>query len=161
MRLTPWCLRLSPALGLLALLWLALGVSSTTALATPAAPGGHLALSYGGDNQQSYPALTALDVPPPGGGWGGELRIAAVPNPFHGSTTLQLTLPANQAASIEIFDVAGRLVRHLTTKADAQPSASVVWDGRNRFGSLVHSGVYWVRAITTGQKCTARIVLLR
>lgn len=138
-----------------------LAVEAPDALATPPAPGGHLPLTYGGSNQQPYPALTPLDVPFPSDQPAVALRIGVVPNPFAGTTTIQLTLAPGRTGVVEIFDLAGRLIRRFSAKTGAQPGTRVVWDGRNRAGGTVPSGVYLVRATAAGEVRSTRLVLLR
>ena len=64
------------------------------------------------------------------------------PNPFNPETRIAFTLPQTVNVSIQIYDVAGRLVR---TLVDGQVQAGhhqVTWKGRNDQGVIVSSGVY-------------------
>ena len=129
-------------------------------LATPSAPGGHLPLTHGGDNRRSYPPLTPTGVLVESGPVF-NLRISVVPNPSGGNVGLRLVLPRGQVAQVAIFDVAGRLVQRLTARPGSTPIALVAWDGRDRSGRRVSSGVYWARVVAAKQVRTSRFVILR
>lgn len=64
------------------------------------------------------------------------------PNPFNPQTTITFVLPVAAQISLRIYDILGREVR--TLLAGRQPAGlhSVVWDGRDRFGAAVASGLY-------------------
>ncbi|MBN1827482.1 MAG: T9SS type A sorting domain-containing protein [Candidatus Eisenbacteria bacterium] len=85
-----------------------------------------------------------------------------VPNPFNPITTIHYDVPAGGgAATIEVFDVSGRLVRTLVDGQSAAGSHQVVWDGRNARGRSVPSGVYFYRLTAPGVEMTRKMVLLR
>ncbi len=71
------------------------------------------------------------------------LEIAGNPSP--GVCRLKLSLEISQSIELSVFDVQGRLVRHLYR---GQPDAGVhelVWDGLNRNGVSMAEGVYFAR----------------
>lgn len=84
------------------------------------------------------------------------------PNPFNPSTTIQFALPYDARIQLTVYDVTGREVARL---ADGERSAGthrVSWDGANRDGAAVASGVYFYRLETdAGQAQQRRLVLLR
>ncbi len=83
------------------------------------------------------------------------------PNPFNPATTISFDLPAKAKVNLKIYDVAGRLVR---TLAEGQWDAgrhSIIWDGRNKLGSIVASGIYFYRLDTPSFQSTKKMVLLR
>jgi hypothetical protein len=75
--------------------------------------------------------------------------LAAVPNPFRGSTTFQLLVPqgieSRGSSSVEIFSVAGCRVRLLDPGVRPPGDGGVIWDGRDDSGRKVGPGVYWCR----------------
>ncbi|MBZ0141978.1 MAG: choice-of-anchor B family protein [Rhodocyclaceae bacterium] len=80
------------------------------------------------------------------------------PNPFRARTTLEFDLPAPGAASLEVFDIAGRRVATLldgTRLAAGRHRAS--WDGRDAAGALVSPGIYFVQVVS-GQGADSRKV---
>jgi hypothetical protein len=80
------------------------------------------------------------------------------PNPFRASTVLRFQLAAEGPVSLQVFDVAGRLV---TTLADGTFPAGiheVPWTGRDDGGRRVQSGVYFYRLQTPGYAKTYKMV---
>jgi hypothetical protein len=85
-----------------------------------------------------------------------------VPNPFSGSTTIRYSLPSESTdVRIEVYDVAGRLVRTLVDGHVCSGEAAVRWDGTATDGSRAASGIYFCRMAAAGVQTTARLVLLR
>ncbi len=83
------------------------------------------------------------------------------PNPFNPMTTISFELPVSGHASIEIFDVRGRLVRTLVNAMMPPGSKSVKWDGEDSHGRTVPSGVYFYRLTAGDKSLTKKMVLLR
>lgn len=72
-------------------------------------------------------------------------RLSVFPNPARRGTTITLALPAPTSASVAILDVAGRLVRVLGPSTTSSVHR-FDWDGRDSWGRVAESGVYWVRS---------------
>ena len=85
------------------------------------------------------------------------------PNPFGPSTTIEYQLEAAGVATIEIYDVTGRLVRRLECGAQQPGAGRVQWDGTNADRTPAADGVYFYKLITErGESSRAkRLVLLR
>jgi glucose/arabinose dehydrogenase len=80
------------------------------------------------------------------------------PNPFAGEARIRYT--AHAPASLEIYDVRGRLVRRIADEVKGEGEA--VWDGRNSAGEASASGVYFVRlSANGGVVATRQVVLLK
>ncbi len=89
------------------------------------------------------------------------LGLSCHPNPFNPSTTIVFSLPSQAHTRIEIYDTAGRLGRILVDEVFAGGPHQVLWDGRDKSGCRLNSGVYFCR-ITAGNVSTSRkIILLR
>ena len=86
---------------------------------------------------------------------------AGRPNPFSGTTTLSLSLPAAGHTLVSVHDVAGRRVAGLLDRPLAAGRHQVSWDGRNSEGVPTASGVYFVRAATTRGTTARRLLRLR
>lgn len=86
---------------------------------------------------------------------------AAVPNPFNPVTKIAYSLERAGRASITIYDVSGRYVRTLVSGYMPAGSHETVWNGRNRSGEPVASGVYFYRLRTEETVETRKMVLLR
>jgi hypothetical protein len=83
------------------------------------------------------------------------------PNPFAETTELQLGLPAKADVTVELFDVAGRVVR-----AVAFPQRSAGWtrvrlDARDERGKNLPNGVYFYRVSAGAERVTKKLVIAR
>jgi hypothetical protein len=84
-----------------------------------------------------------------------------VPNPFYPATTISFYVPEEERITLVIYDVAGRVVRHLLDGNVRFGRTDVKWDGINDSGYRVGSGVYLCR-LTAGKKSFVRkLTLLR
>jgi len=57
---------------------------------------------------------------------------------------------------LEVFDIAGRLVRSLSNPE----GASFTWDGRDEAGAAVPTGTYLIRGYADGQVSSVMVVRL-
>lgn len=69
------------------------------------------------------------------------------PNPFRAHTTVSFALPQSSRVSLEIYNLQGRMVRHLAQEAKEPGYYSVVWDGNDDVGQRAVAGVYVCRMI--------------
>jgi hypothetical protein len=68
------------------------------------------------------------------------------PNPLNPQGTLTFVTTKPGVASVQMFDVKGRLVRNLMAQQDLSPGIhAVTVDGRNEQGNRLASGVYFYR----------------
>jgi len=91
------------------------------------------------------------------------------PNPFRPRNGAAASLSyrlggasAGAALTLRVFDVTGRLVRE--SRAPAAPVAGfgiMTWDGRDRNGAAVPSGVYYLRLTGAGLDDSRAVILLR
>ncbi len=89
-------------------------------------------------------------------------ELAAWPNPFNPHTTLSFSLPAAGNISLDLFDVSGRLVRHLAGGAYSAGEHFTVWQGLDDAGKPVASGVYFSRlSLEDGAVTGGKLVLVR
>lgn len=89
--------------------------------------------------------------------------IASVfPNPFNPQTTIAFELPRQEAVSLCVFDVTGRLVKVLVD-GDVYESGrhEAVWNGRDDGGSTLASGTYFTLLEAGAFRETKKIVLLK
>ena len=84
-----------------------------------------------------------------------------MPNPFNPTTVIGYDLPAATRVRLHVFDTEGNLVRILVD-ADEQPGHHQAnWDGRDRRGNRVTSGVYFYRLSAARNQATKRLVMLK
>ena len=100
------------------------------------------------DESTTLPARTAL--------------YANVPNPFNPVTTIEFDLARDGHVSLNIYDVAGRLVRTLVNeKLAAGHGLEAKWNGLDNSGQRASSGVYFYRLVTADFSATRRMVLMK
>ncbi|MCK5732723.1 MAG: T9SS type A sorting domain-containing protein, partial [Candidatus Latescibacteria bacterium] len=83
------------------------------------------------------------------------------PNPFNARTVVPFDLPAGGKVHLSIYNIAGQRVRTLVNGWREAGFRSVIWDGRDRGGREVASGVYLVRLEGSDFTEAKRMVLLR
>jgi hypothetical protein len=77
------------------------------------------------------------------------------PNPFNAKTSFKLEVPATSDVTVNVYNVAGQLVKAMNMHLDAGVH-SVVWDA-----SDVASGVYFYRVVAGDQSKTLKMTLLK
>jgi len=83
------------------------------------------------------------------------------PNPTQGGSAIRFLLPHPSRAVVEVYDLAGRLVKRVSDGPFSPGEHEVVWDGRGAGGAAVPSGVYFVRLQARDGVRTGRLVLVR
>ena len=83
------------------------------------------------------------------------------PNPFNPTTVIHYQLPQAADVKVEIYNVAGKLVRTLVDGEQDAGFRSVVWDGTSEDGRAVASGVYMYRLQAGGDVDQKQMVLLK
>ena len=71
------------------------------------------------------------------------------PNPFNPSTTIRYALSSDTRVSVKVYDMLGQEVATLFDASQESGEHSVVWNGKNKAGATVASGLYLYR-IQTG-----------
>jgi hypothetical protein len=70
------------------------------------------------------------------------------PNPFNPSTKIRFTIPGRENVSLNIYDIHGRLIRSLVSNSSFNAGTyDLNWDGKNQWGEMVASGIYFSRLI--------------
>lgn len=82
----------------------------------------------------------------------------AWPNPTAGMTHMRLDLPAAMRTDVRVFDAAGRMVRVLHRGMLPAGRHALTWDGLTAQGRRANAGIYWIRAIQSGQPKVVRLV---
>ncbi len=70
---------------------------------------------------------------------------SADPNPFLARTTIHYALPTQADATLQVFDLSGRVVRTLMRESQPAGNYRVEWDGRDDATRHLPAGVYLVR----------------
>ena len=83
------------------------------------------------------------------------------PNPFNPGTNIGFFLAEAAPVRLQVFDLAGQQVRTLVSSQLPGGGHKVFWDGRDAAGSLVSSGVYFVRLEVGRARQVRRMTLLK
>jgi alpha-tubulin suppressor-like RCC1 family protein len=123
------------------------------------ASGGYSAVTAEGD--QSWAIRGMLAIPDVAALPGATHLAVAVPNPFNPRTTLRFDLAADSDVKLRIYDLRGRLVRHLAEGWWPAGPHETAWDGRNDEGVPVASGAY-IGSLEVGtSRQDVRLMLVR
>ena len=88
------------------------------------------------------------------------------PNPFNPETWIPYTLADDADVNVRIYDVEGKLVRHLDVGYQRggrylSRETAAYWDGRDQLGESVSSGVYFYTLKADAFSDTRRMVILK
>jgi hypothetical protein len=83
------------------------------------------------------------------------------PNPFNPQTTIAFDLSTPGHAAVDVYDLAGRLVRNLHSGVLAAGPHQVMWNGRGPDGRMSAAGVYFFRLKTEQVIDTQRMTLVK
>ena len=94
------------------------------------------------------------------------LLLQNYPNPFNPETWIPYQLSEDTDVSISIYGTTGQLIRTLSLGFQSagfynSRSRAAYWDGRNKLGERVASGVYFYQLTTSDFQQTRRLVILK
>jgi hypothetical protein len=84
----------------------------------------------------------------------------AYPNPFNPYTNLSFTLPNAMAYKMNIYNVAGQLVRSYEGMGNVGLNV-ITWDGKDNLGNAVSSGVYFYKFSAGTYTATNKMVMMK
>jgi len=111
----------------------------------------YLAYKGGKGMLKEYPVVTAKEF---------EL-LTAYPNPFNASTTIAFNLPERSNVKVRIYDINGRLVRALLDESMNVGQHKVIWNGDDRGGNSVSSGLYFAQVVTNETRQIVKMILAK
>ncbi|MFO7915180.1 MAG: C25 family cysteine peptidase [Candidatus Krumholzibacteriales bacterium] len=85
----------------------------------------------------------------------------AYPNPFNPATTISFQAAQRSRVRLRIFDVRGRLIKTLFDSVTGRGRYELTWNGENRRGQKVSSGVYLCTLQIGSYTSSQRLVLIR
>ncbi len=92
-----------------------------------------------------------------------EIEIPIVrnyPNPFNPSCFIQLNLPKKSNINLDIFNVKGERVKNLFSGV-SEKNNTLFWDGRDNFGDLLPSGIYFYKLNYNKKSIVKKMLLLK
>lgn len=89
-----------------------------------------------------------------------KLTLANYPNPFNPSTAIRFTIPKPGKASLQVYNLRGQLVNKLLEHEFTIGQHEFVWDGKDKSGKVVASGLYLIRLTQEQASIVHKIMML-
>jgi hypothetical protein len=83
------------------------------------------------------------------------------PNPFNPTTTIRYGLPETQNVRITIFSLLGQEIAELINAMQSPGSYRVVWNGKDKQGKDMPSGIYLIRLQAGSTQLVKKAMLVR
>jgi hypothetical protein len=83
------------------------------------------------------------------------------PNPFNPTTIIGYYLPRTSAVRLDIYDILGRDIKTVDAGTKKSGYQQVIWDGTDRDGNAVASGIYFYRLQAGEYTATRKMQLLK
>ncbi|MBN2001214.1 carbohydrate binding domain-containing protein [candidate division KSB1 bacterium] len=83
------------------------------------------------------------------------------PNPFNAGTKIPYTAGSDGRVTISVFNIQGREVRCLVNQRTTKGKYLVTWDGRDRTGWVVPSGVYFIKMKAGDMAWVQKVVFVK
>jgi bacillopeptidase F len=83
------------------------------------------------------------------------------PNPFNPMTAIAFALPRKSNVCLSVYNILGEKVTDLVNKTLPAGAYQLSWDGRDRYGREVSSGLYLYRLEAEGATLVRKMVLLK
>jgi hypothetical protein len=83
------------------------------------------------------------------------------PNPFNPSTTIKYDLPKSCKVVLKIYNALGQEVNMLVNEIQAAGFKSVQWDGKNRQGQSLGSGIYIYKIEVQGYTQSRKLMYIK
>jgi hypothetical protein len=83
------------------------------------------------------------------------------PNPFNPSTFISYDIPISSNVSLNIYDMRGRMVKHLVRQNQDPGRYLVKWHGNDNSGNNVSAGVYIYRLNTGNNVFSQKMILMK
>jgi len=83
------------------------------------------------------------------------------PNPFNPLTTISFYIPRPEKVSLVIYDAQGKLVKTLASRRMDFGKHEITWNGTNKRGESVGSGIYFYRLKAGKKVITKKLSLIK
>jgi photosystem II stability/assembly factor-like uncharacterized protein len=91
----------------------------------------------------------------------GDRMLSVVPSLCRSTASIRAELPQPARTDLAVFNRQGQRVRTLLTGRQGKGRFDLTWDGTDRRGIPVNSGVYVVRLVAGGQMASQKVLILR
>jgi hypothetical protein len=89
------------------------------------------------------------------------ILIGVYPNPFNSATKIVYEVASYTNIKLAIYDTLGRPVMTLLNEKQSPGRKEVTWNGRDNNGTIVASGVYFIRLASNTFATIKKVVLIR
>ena len=83
------------------------------------------------------------------------------PNPFNPASNIRYYIAETSFIVLKIYNSLGEEIRNLVSEKQSPGNYNLIWNGRNKHGELVGSGVYLYRLSVDGFSKTRKMILIR
>ncbi len=83
------------------------------------------------------------------------------PNPFNLSTSISVRMPRDAKIRVDVYSVLGQHVKTLADDTYSAGTHTFLWDGTDRSGAIVASGVYFYRLLEGTNVQTKKMILTK
>ena len=83
------------------------------------------------------------------------------PNPFNPKTKIQYTIPKDTKVELKIYNIKGQLIKTLVDEKQKKGKHSLIWNGKNKNGKPVSSGIYFYKLKTDNYSDVKKMLLLK
>ncbi len=90
-----------------------------------------------------------------------QMFLQTYPNPGSSQTYIHFERRHSGPVQVNVYDIAGRLIRRISNSSFSAGSHQLLWDGRSDEGRAVAAGVYLIRVSSAEGDATSRVVMVR
>jgi len=90
-----------------------------------------------------------------------KFEVSAHPNPFNFSTSIKISAPTDNDASIEIYSMDGKQVKTLWHGKLNSGEHTYIWNGVNNNGVQMPAGIYFVKTVFGNNVSNLRILFIK
>ncbi len=143
------------------------GDSKTILITQPVGSGSHTLKLYANYTPTIYKLLVYVENKESGSAIENQIIPAAFsleqnyPNPFNPATAISFNLNKRSHVTLTIYDINGRVVRHLMEGDYSVGTHKEIWNGVDDKGEIAASGIYIYQLKSEGQTRTKKMTLLR
>lgn len=87
--------------------------------------------------------------------------VKSFPNPFFNSVSLSFSLSDPVYVELSVYNVKGQIIRRLSNEDMGIGEHTLFWDGKDKSGDSVVSGIYFYKYITDEVQETGRLLLVK
>ncbi len=100
-----------------------------------------------GDDSVQYPEMPSL--------------LKNFPNPFKSATIISFEVKEACKTIIDVYNVKGQIVRTLINETKSIGNHKVVWDGKDKLGRSLATGIYFINMKAGSYSTTKKVILIR